>query len=532
MAYIINVRTFNTRRTGHPPDPYWGNLSIIEQAQDLPFEIKRVFYVYGSHGVCRGGHRHVKTTQGLICVSGKYKIYVNNGIKKEEYILDSPKECLILEPEDWHTMEGLCEEAVLLVVSSEHYDVNDYIDEEYPDIIEYENLAKVNKPFFDDLRNSFSESLESGWYINGKNVTNFENNFARYVGTGNCVGVASGLDAITLALRSFEFPEGSEVIVPSNTYIATILSILHNGLKPVLVEPDIRTYNIDPAKIEEKINYKTKAIIPVHLYGKVSDMEPIMDLARKYGLKVIEDCAQAHGAAYKGKRAGTFGDYGAFSFYPTKNLGALGDAGAITCNNSDMASKIRALRNYGSIEKYQNTYIGHNSRLDEVQAGFLNLKLPKLEDINNHKRNLAKIYNQHLSDAFVKPIVHPDYHDVYHIYAIRHPNRDELRSYLLKNNIKTEVHYPIAPHKQKAMQGVLEGDYPISEEIHNTILSLPISYSHTESDIYKVVEVLNKFAKEGSGTAAVMLSPDEAALDAVIPEKTNPQTNNEEEVSN
>jgi dTDP-4-amino-4,6-dideoxygalactose transaminase len=533
MAYSVKVRTFNTKRTGEPSDPYWGQLSILEATQDLPFEIKRVFYIYDSYGVCRGGHRHKTAIQGLICLKGEYKIFVNDGESKKDYILNSPNECLVLEPKDWHTMEGLTEDALLLVVSSEHYDVNDYIDPEYPDTIEYENLKKVNEPVFADLKTSFENTLESGWYILGKNVRNFEESFSKYLGVENCVGVASGLDALTLSLMAFEFPKGSEVIVPSNTYIATILSITQNGLVPVLVEPDIKTYNINPNKIEEKITAKTKAIMPVHLYGKVSDMGPIMDLARKYGLKVIEDCAQAHGAMYKGKKAGTFGDFGAFSFYPTKNLGALGDAGAVTGNDPDLASKIRALRNYGSGEKYHNTYTGINSRLDEVQAGFLSAKLPRLDEINEHKRKLAKIYNDNLSEGFIKPVVDPDYYDIYHIYAIRYRNRDELKTHLLKNNIKTEVHYPLPPHKQKAMHGIIKGEYPISEEIHNTILSLPISYAHTEADIYKVVEVMNEFAKNQttSGSTAIALpAPDEAALDPVVPEKTNPKPDDKEEI--
>lgn len=361
-------------------------------------------------------------------------------------------------------------------------------------MIEYENLRKVNEPLFKSLKCSFNELLKSGRYILGNKVNTFEKEFASYCGSKYCVGVASGLDALILSLKVFDFEKGTEVIAPSNTYIATILSIVHNQLKPVLVEPDIRTYNIDPYKIEEKITSKTKAIIVVHLYGKACNMNPIIEIAKKYNLKVFEDCAQAHGAKYKGKKVGTFGDLGAFSFYPTKNLGALGDAGAINTDNRELFEKIKCIRNYGEKIKYNNKFIGFNSRLDEIQAGFLSIKLKKLDKINKHKRMLAKIYMKNLKDCYIKPLIKEDYFDVYHIFSIRHPKRDKLRDFMLKNKIQTSIHYPIPPHKQKAMQGILNCScYPISEEIHNTILSLPISYFHTKDDICKVTEIMNRF---------------------------------------
>lgn len=361
-------------------------------------------------------------------------------------------------------------------------------------MIEYENLKQVNEPFFEEYRRCFAETLESGWYILGKRVEAFEGEFAEYCGTAHCVGVASGLDALLLSLKAFGFEAGAEVIVPSNTYIATILAILQAGLKPVLVEPDIRTYNIDPERIKEKITSRTVAIMVVHLYGKPCDMDPVMEIARKHGLKVVEDCAQAHGARYKGKKVGSFGDFGAFSFYPTKNLGALGDAGAVATDDAELAAKIRKLRNYGSTVKYYNELVGFNSRLDEVQAAFLSVKLGKLDEINAHKRRLAAIYLAGLKRHFALPLVDDDYFDVYHIFNIRHPERDRLREYLLENGIRTEIHYPVPPHRQKAMEGVLDScDYPLSEEIHATTLSVPISYFHGEEDIRTVVGVLNRF---------------------------------------
>ncbi|EDZ62228.1 UDP-4-amino-4-deoxy-L-arabinose--oxoglutarate aminotransferase [Sulfurimonas gotlandica GD1] len=359
-------------------------------------------------------------------------------------------------------------------------------------MIEYENLKKLNQPFFEEYKSRFDDVLESGWYILGKDVEKFEENFSKFNSSKYTIGVASGLDALVLSLKAFNFEKNDEVIVPSNTYIATILSIIHNGLKPVLVEPNIQTYNIDPKKIVEKITNKTKAIMVVHLYGQPCDMKPILEIANKYNLKIIEDCAQAHGAEYFGQKVGTFG-IGAFSFYPTKNLGALGDGGAVTTNDDIIKDTIMKLRNYGSSEKYHNELVGYNSRLDEMQACFLDVKLKYLDDITNHKRNLAKIYMENLDDRFVKPIEKEGYKNVYHIFAIRYERRDKLKEYLLQNNIKTEIHYPVAPHKQEAMKNIITDNFPISQEIHETILSLPISYYHTENDIKRVVEVINNY---------------------------------------
>jgi dTDP-4-amino-4,6-dideoxygalactose transaminase len=360
-------------------------------------------------------------------------------------------------------------------------------------MIEYENLGKANEPFFSEYQEAFARTLKSGWYILGANVAAFEREFAAYLNSAHCVGVASGLDALILALRAFNLPSKSEVIVPSNTYIATILAIVQNGFVPVLVEPDIQTYNIDPSKIEERITPRTKALVIVHLYGKSCDMDPIVALCRRYNLKLLEDCAQSHGARYRGKLTGTFGEIGAFSFYPTKNLGALGDAGAITTEDNQLAETVRILRNYGSKIKYYNELVGYNSRLDEVLAAFLLVKLKHLDAINNKKRALADIYFNNLKDDFIKPTRDPDFFDVYHIFNVRHPRRDALREYLSKKEIKTEIHYPVSPHRQKAMQNIITGDYPISDEIHQTTLSLPCSFAHTADEILKVCEVMNAF---------------------------------------
>lgn len=363
------------------------------------------------------------------------------------------------------------------------------------EIIEYENLSKANKLFEKDFDLFFRQFLTKGRYILGDEVALFEKEFASWVGTKYCVGVASGLDALILSIKCLNPDKDAEIIVPSNTYIATILSIVHCGFKPVLVEPNIKTYNIDPKKIEEKITKNTAAIMVVHLYGKSCAMDEIKLIAEKHQIIIIEDCAQSHGASYKNKVTGTWGELSAFSFYPTKNLGALGDGGAILTDNEEFYCKLKMLRNYGSNKKYYNEISGINSRLDEFQAGILRIKLRKLHEINQHKVKLAAVYSKYIPDNYIKPNIHVDYKDVYHIYNIRHSLRNKLKSYLEENKIVTEIHYPLAPARQNAMKKILSGDYPLSDEIHATTLSLPISYFHTEKDILKVIEVLSKFDK-------------------------------------
>lgn len=361
-------------------------------------------------------------------------------------------------------------------------------------MIPYERLKTLNQRFESGFEAKFKEFIESGWYILGNHVKEFEAEFAAYHREKYAIGVANGLDALILSLNNHNFAKGSEVIVPSNTYIATILAIVHCGLIPVLVEPDIRTYNIDTTKIEASITGKTVAIMVVHLYGQCCKMDDVLQIAKTNSLIVIEDCAQAHGAMFKGRLAGTFGDYGAFSFYPTKNLGALGDAGAIICKTEEHDAQLRQLRNYGSGKKYYNEVVGYNSRLDELQAAFLSVKLKRLNEITEHKRKLAEIYFNDLSDKFILPHRDDDHYNVFHIFNIRHKKRDELKAYLFENNIGTEIHYPLAPHKQNALKGLFNGQqFPIADEIHNTTLSLPCSFAHTEEEIYRVIETINKF---------------------------------------
>lgn len=363
-------------------------------------------------------------------------------------------------------------------------------------MIEYENLALLNKPFEDEFNAYFKQFLDSGWYILGEQVKLFETSFASYLGSKYCVGVASGLDALFLSILALELPKNSEVIVPSNTYIATILAIINAGLRPVLVEPNISTYNINPDKIEQAVTTATSAIMVVHLYGKTCQMDKIKDIAKDHQLKIIEDCAQSHGSMFNNQKSGTFGDCGAFSFYPTKNLGALGDAGAIVTNDQAIYNKLLKLRNYGSSIKYINEIIGYNSRLDELQAGFLSIKLKSLDKINQHKRELAQTYFKNLNSNVILPIEQQGFYDVYHIFNIRTPYRDELRQHLINKGIKTEIHYPIPPNRQQAMTNMWNDTYPIAEEIHNTTLSLPISFYHKQSDILTICDTINSFFED------------------------------------
>ena len=360
-------------------------------------------------------------------------------------------------------------------------------------LIIYENLKKVNSEFELKLKEKFNDFIDKGWYILGDEVNQFEQNFAKYCGVNYCVGVANGLDALILGIKAFDFPKGSEIIVPSNTYIATILAIINAGHIPVLVEPDITTYNIDPNLIEKKISKKTKAIIPVHLYGLAAQMDKICEISEKNNLEIIEDCAQAHGALFNNKMVGTFGKVGAYSFYPTKNLGGLGDAGAIITSEENIYVKIKALRNYGSQIKYYNRFIGLNSRLDEIQAAFLNIKLPYLDKINQHKRKLANVYLNLLTDSIIKPVINKNGCHVYHIFNIRTEKRDELKYYLLKEGIQTEIHYPIPPNKQEGYSHIFKKTYSISEEIHASTLSLPISYSTSVEEVDFIVNKINSY---------------------------------------
>ena len=349
----------------------------------------------------------------------------------------------------------------------------------------------------EELDAAYARVMESGWFILGKEVEAFEDEFAAYCGAKHCIGVANGLDALHMIVRAYGIGPGDEVIVPSNTNIATWLAVTHAGATPVPVEPNERTYNIDPAKIEQAITPKTKAIMVVHLYGQPADMDPVNEIAVKHGLKVIEDCAQAHGARYKGRRAGTLGDAAGFSFYPGKNLGAFGDGGAVTTNDAELAERLKVLRNYGSKVKYHNELPGFNSRLDELQAAFLRVKLKKLDEWNNRRSKVAEHYLRELSsqNELILPYVPVWADPVWHLFVIRHTKRDALQKSLNDAGIGTMIHYPIPPHLQEAYSklGYNERTFPIAEIIHREVLSLPMGPHLAEKQLDQVLSNVVKY---------------------------------------
>jgi dTDP-4-amino-4,6-dideoxygalactose transaminase len=365
-------------------------------------------------------------------------------------------------------------------------------------MIPFLNLKDVNAQYREDLIHAATSVIDSGRYIQGEQVETFEHEFAKYCGTKYCVGVANGLDALTLILRAWKklgkLKAGDEVIVPANTYIASILAITENNLKPVLVEPDEVTFNLSPNMIEKAITLKTKVIMAVHLYGQLADMPKINEIAKNNTLLVLEDSAQAHGASYNGKKAGNWGDASGFSFYPGKNLGALGDGGAVTTNDYDLAKMVRILGNYGSNKKYENLYQGVNSRLDEIQAAFLRVKLKHLDCEIERRRNIANIYSNSIVNSH---LILPEYdlieRHVFHLFVIRADKNDNLIKYLKNHQIQTLIHYPITISRQPALSDLSLGYFKISEKISNEIVSLPISPTMSKDQVYYVCKVLNRF---------------------------------------
>ncbi len=373
-------------------------------------------------------------------------------------------------------------------------------------MIKFLDLEKVNNRFRDEIDGRIKSILDKGWYLQGEWDKTFEEHFAKFCGVKHCIGCANGLDALNLIIRGYCFGTGDEIIVPANTYIASILAISENGCTSVLVEPDIITYNINPDLIEEKITNKTKAIMVVHLYGQAVQMNKIWDLAKKYNLKVIEDSAQAHGALYTPHptplpqgarecfRTGNLGDASGFSFYPGKNLGCMGDGGCVTTNDDELAAKIRAIANYGSDRKYHHIYKGVNSRLDEIQAAIMDVKLPHLDSDNARRREISKYYRENIKNPnIILPKVYDENAHVWHIFPIRCEERNRLQKYLEENGIQTNIHYPTPPHKQGAYKEWENESYPITEEIHRTELSLPISPVLTDEEVEMVVKAVNKW---------------------------------------
>jgi len=371
-------------------------------------------------------------------------------------------------------------------------------------MIKFLDLQKINAQYAEEMKQAAAEVIDSGWYLMGQKLEQFENHLAEYIGVKHAVGVGNGLDALRLILRGYMkmgiLQKGDEVIVPANTYIASILAITDNDLKPVLVEPDIRTFNLDISKIEQHITSRTKAIMVVHLYGQICWSEELENIAQRHNLKIIEDNAQAIGAECKEQKSGGLGDAAGNSFYPGKNLGALGDAGAVTTNDETLAKIVRALGNYGSHKKYHNYYQGLNSRMDELQAAFLSIKLKYLDEENQRRREIAQYYCDNITnDKIIIPNqstnqpINQSLDHVWHLFVIRQPQRDKLQEYLKEQGIQTMIHYPIPPHKQKANKAWNELNYPITEKIHDEVLSLSISMVLKDEEVEKVVNALNSF---------------------------------------
>jgi len=369
-------------------------------------------------------------------------------------------------------------------------------------MINFTNLKTLNAQYHAELVEAATRVIDSGWFIHGIEVKEFEQEFAEYCGTKHCVGVANGLDALILTLRAWKelgkLKEGDEVIVPANTYIASILAITENRLVPVLVEPDADSYNLCPKNTEAAITIKTKAILPVHLYGQLADMPAIMDIAKRHNLLVLEDSAQAHGASMNGKKAGNWGDASGFSFYPGKNLGALGDGGAVTTSDDELAQTIRALGNYGSHKKYENLYQGVNSRLDEIQAAFLRVKLRKIDVEIENRRKVASAYLDGIKHPYIElPSKHLNVDNsenhVWHLFVIKTKQREKLQAYLEKNKIQSLIHYPVPPHKQSAYLNWNFKNFPLCEKMHEQVLSLPISGHMSIVEVNYIIRILNKF---------------------------------------
>ncbi len=365
--------------------------------------------------------------------------------------------------------------------------------------IPFLDLQQINAPYEAQFHTQLQAMLDKGWYILGEQVQQFETEFAAYCGTSYCIGVANGLDALTLIMRAYielgQLQKGDEVLVPANTYIASILAIIEAGLVPILVEPNPNTFLVEAHELEQNRSPKTKAALVVHLYGQLPDMESISAWAKTNNILLIEDAAQAHGAQLNsGKKAGNLGDAAGFSFYPGKNLGALGDAGAVTTNDAKLAEVIQHLRNYGSMQKYHNTYLGLNSRLDELQAAFLRIKLPQIDQDNAHRRAIAARYSAEISNPKIQlPIYTGQADQVFHLYVIRTEQRDQLQAYLAQHEIQTLIHYPIPPHKQNALSAWNTQSFPITEAIHREVLSLPISPVMSHAQVDRVIAVLNSY---------------------------------------
>lgn len=491
-----------------------GNIGVVEASKHLGFNVKRFYYHYdiATQGE-RGFHAHKKLWQCIFAVNGTFDIELKGKGKTFSFSLKNRNQGVIVPPGYWRVLSNYSKDAVSAILASDEYDENDYI-RNYDDFVAWEKEQETVSavPFIDfkrhynDLKfaldNAYETTMNSGHYIMGPKLAKFEQDFAKYCGVKHAIGIGNGLDAITLTMQAWDIihPE-DEVIVATNSFVATALGVSKAGAKPILVEADERTFNICPKAIEKAITPKTKAIALTHLYGQAADMDAINALAKKHNLKVFEDSAQAHGSIYKGKKCGNLGDAAGFSFYPTKNLGAIGDAGAVTTNDDKLALRLKLLRSYGAAIKYHHDELGTNSRLDELQAAFLLEKLPHLDKWNAHKKKLANYYLANLKDVkgIILPFV-PEWADpIWHVFTIRvlDGKRAALVKYFEDKKIGYNIHYPVPIHLQKcyADLGHKKGDFPLSEQIAEELFSFPLDAYHTEKEIDYVIAAVKDFFK-------------------------------------
>ena len=488
-----------------------GSIGVAEASTEIGFTVSRVYYIYGvRENEVRGFHSHKALHQLIIPLSGSFEIDLQGHGNRYSFKLDNPERGLRVPPGYWRVLKSFSKDALCLVLASEEYDADDYI-RDYKEFLELERQSlEVQKVSYLNMDRAYEDSrleldqayarvMRSSHYIMGPELLRFENNFAQYCGAKHALGVANGLEAIELTLKAWGVGPGDEVIVAANSFIATALAVSKLGAKPVLVEVDERTYNIDPAKIEAAITPQTKVIALTHLYGQPADMDPIMELADRFNLKVFEDAAQAHGATYKGHKVGSLGHAAGFSFYPTKNLGAFGDGGMITTSDTELASKIAKLRNYGSEIKYHHEIQGTNSRLDELQAAFLSVKLTKLDSNNKKRCDLVKIYRQELNNinGLVLPFCPDNIECVNHVFAVRVKDnkRKALIEHLQENNIGSNIHYPLPFYLQAAYKdlGYSSGAFKVTESVSQEELSLPLDAHHTEEEIRYICQSIKSF---------------------------------------
>jgi dTDP-4-amino-4,6-dideoxygalactose transaminase len=497
-----------------------GGLGIVESSRHFGFVAKRFYFIFdNTAGQVRGSHAHKALRQFVMCLSGSVRLTVENPNGTFTFELDKRNRGVLIPPGCWRTLESFGPHTVVGVLASEEYDETDYIrdrdeyqhwlaDQRRPKKVPYLPLDRQHAALHDELLQETERVLASGEFIGGDALAHFERDFAAFCQTRFALGCGNGLDALVLALEALGIGCGDEVIVPANSFVASALAISLVGATPVFCDADLNTYGLDLDSVRSKISGRTAAIMPVHLFGIPSDMDGLSEIATARGVKLVEDAAQAHGATYRGRRCGSLGDVGAFSFYPTKVLGALGDGGAVTTSNETIANKVAMMRNYGSHRKYHHEIRGRNSRLDTLQASFLKSKLTRLPRWAERRRHLVDLYQQNLRgiEWVITPTVPLDREPAWHVFPIRIEgrSRDEVLQHLASQGIQTNIHYPTPIHLQEAYRdaGYREMDFPAAEQASRQLLSLPLDPYHTDDEIYRVIEVLTSFGSRGRAHVA------------------------------